>query len=170
MNHYDWTPEFRQGWERAVELYRAGDRQPAHYPAIPGIGCSAQDLFHFAEDWVSSQEPSYDTALLVTAARRDYFLVVQRGQPSGRVVPVEEFPEKTAELAGFAWLPRIILKARCKLRGELPDELMYCCGGDRPFLKSVNIHPADFLRAVWAAHDDEQKIVDYVKQCSCQSV
>ena len=39
---------------------------------------------------------------------------------------------------------------------------MYCCGGDRAFLKKVNIHPADFLRYVWAAHDDDQKIVGYV--------
>jgi len=157
MDNYDWTQHFRQSWEKAVVAYQAGNREPTGYPAT--IGCSAQEMYDFAED---SDELSFDTALLITAVRRDYFLVVQRGQPSPLVIPASEFPPKEAELAGFKWLPRIILKARCKLRGELPAELMYCCGGDRAFLKKVNIHPADFLRYVWAAHDDDQKIVGYV--------
>ncbi|MDB6028134.1 MAG: hypothetical protein JWM68_4357 [Verrucomicrobiales bacterium] len=42
---------------------------------------------------------------------------------------------------------------------------MYLCGGDRPFLKSVNVEPADFLRVVWSAGDDNQKVIDYVRQC-----
>ena len=73
-------------------------------------------------------------------------------------------------MAGFAWLPRQIVKARAKLRGEMPAELMYCCGGDRAFFKKVNIDPSDFLRVVWAAREDDHKIIEYVKQCSCQSV
>ena len=32
---------------------------------------------------------------------------------------------------GIAWLPRILVKARLKLRGEMPADLMYGCGGDR---------------------------------------
>ncbi len=86
------------------------------------------------------------------------------------MVSVYDFPAKEAELAGFSWLPRIILKARSKLRGEMPTELMYCCGGDRSFLKKLNIQPTDFLRVVWAARDDDRTIIDYVKQCSCQPV
>jgi hypothetical protein len=39
---------------------------------------------------------------------------------------------------------------------------MYSCGGDRAFLKKVDIHPADFLREVWAARDDDRKIIEYV--------
>jgi hypothetical protein len=172
MGHYDWTQTFHQLWDKAVAAYRSGNRNPAGYfnaeetGFLAGIGCSAQELYDFAED---AGELSYDTALLITAARRDFFLVVQKGQPSKRIVPVEGFPAKEAEVAGFAWLPRLILKARCKLRGEMPAELMYCCGGDRAFFKKVNIHPADFLREIWAARDDDQKIVEYVKR-SCQSV
>ena len=84
----------------------------------------------------------------MTAARRDYFLVVQRGQVSAPALRLDEFPAMEAEVAGLAWLPRIIVKARAKLRGELPAELMYCCGADRKFLLKVHIHPADFLREV----------------------
>jgi hypothetical protein len=40
---------------------------------------------------------------------------------------------------------------------------MYCCGGDRAFLSKHDIHPADFLRVVWAAGDDDQKILEHVK-------
>ena len=173
MGHYDWTQTFHQLWDKAVAAYAAGNRQPATYfnpdetGFLASIGCSAQEMYDFAED---APELSYDLALLINAARRDFFLVVQHGQPSGRVIPVSDFPPKDAEVAGFAWLPRLILKARCKLRGELPAELMYGCGGDRRFLKKVNIDPSDFLRVVWAAREDDHKIIEYVKQCSCQSV
>jgi hypothetical protein len=167
MSDYDWAERFRQCWDRAVETYRNGNRQPVSYPAMPDIGCSSQEMYDYAED---APELSHDTALLITAARRDFFLVVQHGQPTGHVIPVSDFPPKDAEVAGFAWLPRLILKARCKLRGELPAELMYGCGGDRAFFKKVNVHPADFLRVVWAARADDQKIIEYVKQCSCQSL
>ena len=65
---------------------------------------------------------------------------------------------------GIAWLPRLIVKARAKLRGEMPPELMYGCGGDRPFLRGVNIHLADFLRVVWAAGEDDRRVVEHVKR------
>jgi hypothetical protein len=41
---------------------------------------------------------------------------------------------------------------------------LLCSSGDRPFLKRVDIHPADFLREVWAARDDDRKIIEYVKK------
>ena len=173
MGNYEWAQVFRQCWDKAVETYRAGNRQPASYftsdetAFLASIGCSAQEMYDFAED---SEELSFDTALLITAARRDFFLVVQECRPSRLAISVDEFPAKEAELAGFGWLPRLIEKSRAKLRGEMPAELMYCCGGDRAFFKKVNIHPADFLRVVWAARDDDRKILEYVKQCACQSV
>ena len=69
-----------------------------------------------------------------------------------------------ATLGGYAWLPRIIAKARAKLRGEMPPDLMYSCGGDRRFLKSIGADPADFLQQVWEAGDDDQNILDYVNE------
>jgi hypothetical protein len=169
MNDFDWPEMFRQCYDKAVAHYREGRRDAGSYfdgpetAFLASIGCRAQEVYDFAEDWCSSEEPSFATVLLITAARRDYFLVVQGGQSSGRTIRMDELPPGGAEAAGFRWLPRIIAKARAKLRGEMPPELMYGCGGDRPFLRSVNVHPADFLRVVWAARDDDQKIIDYVK-------
>jgi hypothetical protein len=74
-----------------------------------------------------------------------------------------DLPGRGNELGGLPYLPRIITKARAKLRGELDPDLMFGCGGDRSFLrKHGDIHPADFLRHVWAARDNDQAIVDYV--------
>jgi hypothetical protein len=105
-----------------------------------------------------------ETALLITATRREYFLSVQKGKRSGRVIDMDKLPSKSAQLGGIEWLPRIIEKAQAKLRGEMPPELMYCCGGDRAFLSEQGIHPADFLREVWAAGDDHQRILEFVRQ------
>jgi hypothetical protein len=163
MNDFTWPEQFRQSWEAAVQAYRTGHRSLSDFPAVPGIGCTAQEMYDFAED---AEELPFEAALLITAVRRDYFLVVQNGKLSGHVVPLDEFPAKDAEVAGFRWLPRLIVKARAKLRGELPAELMYSCGGDRAFLRKVNIHPADFLRHVWAAREDEGKIVEYVRRAA----
>lgn len=172
MNHFDWPGRFQQCYDRAVSLYQKGNHQPAGYFDPPdraflaSIGCAAQEVYDFAEDWCRGREPSFATVLLITAVRRDYFLTVQKGAPSRLVISTKDLPAREAELAGFAWLPRIIPKARAKLRGEMPPDLMYCCGGDRGFLRRVNVHPADFLRAVWAAGDDDDKIAEHVKQAS----
>jgi hypothetical protein len=77
---------------------------------------------------------------------------------------MDSLPAKTAEVDGIPWLPRLIEKARAKLRGEMPPELMYGCGGDRPFLRRMNVELAEFLRLVWDAKNDERRILDYVKQ------
>ena len=55
--------------------------------------------------------------------------------PTGHTVDMEQLPAKAAQVDGIAWLPRIIAKARAKLRGEMPPDLMYDCGGDRDFLE-----------------------------------
>jgi hypothetical protein len=165
MKSYDWVRAFRILYDKALQQYRRGNRDAASYftPAeqaeLASIGCRATELYDFAED---DPDLDWETALLITSARRDYFLVVQHGRVSAKRLDAEIFPAKKAELHGVEWLPRIILKARAKLRGELPDELMYCCGGDRAFLKKHDIHPADFLREVWAAGDDDEKIARFV--------
>jgi len=40
---------------------------------------------------------------------------------------------------------------------------MYCCGGDRKFLRKYSIHPADFLRNVWAAGDNDDEVINLVR-------
>ena len=98
--------------------------------------------------------------------RRDYLREIMRGAKSGRTLDPSDLPAKTSEVEGFVWLPRILAKARAKLRGELDPNTMYCCGGDRAFLKRHDIAPADFLRAVWSAGEDDAKVIDYVKRNS----
>lgn len=163
-----WPEGFREIYDRAVKSYESGvqsaDRlfTPAEVSFLASIGCSAQELFDFVEDYCRGGEPSYESVLLVTAVRREYFLKVQGGKPSSHVASSAALPAKQAAVAGIPWLPRIIEKARIKLRGEMPPELMYGCGGDRPFLKSVGFELADFLRLVWDCGDDTAKVVDAV--------
>ena len=170
MRNYDWPAEFYDLYQKASALYQGGKRQPcelftsAAAKSLTSIGCTAQELFDFVEDGYGEGEPSYGTVLLITAVRREYFLTVQRGQFSPKVISMESLPAKDAQLADLRWLPRLIAKAQAKLRGEMPPELMYGCGGDRAFLESVDVHPADFLRQVWMVDGDERKIVEAISR------
>ena len=115
------------------------------------------------EDFGDEGEPTESTALLVAAVRRDYFLVVQDGKPSDTEITANDIPSRGDEYEGMPYLQRIIAKAEAKLRGELHPNLMFSCGGDRGFLRSNgNIHPADFLRHVWAADGDIAKVHAFV--------
>ena len=170
MQEFDWAKQFHQIYERGTEAYLAGRRKPADLfnaadtAALKSIGCTPQELFDFIDDLKRRGEPDYDTVLLITAARRDYFITIQNRQHSTKLVDMKTLPAKSDSLAGIPWLPRIIVKARAKLAGEMPAELMYCCGGDVAFLQEHKIHPADFLREVWAAKGDDQRILQYVKE------
>lgn len=171
MNHaikmigYTWDKSFRNCYDRALAQYEGGNRNSGTYfreedvTLLQSIGGKASELYDFAED---AHALDWGTALLITAARRDYFLTVQDGTSSTHVIAAENLPAKDSELHGIPWLPRLIEKARARLRGELPDELMYGCGGDRKFFKKHDVHPADFLRLVWAAKGDDGKILHYV--------
>lgn len=171
MSNYHWARQFGELFEYACGEYESDNKDYLNgwfdeedLDFLKSIGCNEREIFDYVEDFCSSEdEPTLETVILVTAARRDYFLVVQKGVPSTRVVDRSELPAKSAELAGIPWLPRIIAKARAKLRGEMDPDTMFGCGGDRAFCEEHDIHPADFLRAVWAAGDDDQKIIDFVK-------
>jgi hypothetical protein len=172
MRNYYWTRQFKTTYEQAVTSYRAGQRDPQTIFSpedksfLASIGCTARELFDFVEDFCRANEPDLETVLLITAVRRDFFLTEQNGIPSTKVISTNELPSKDAELGGLKWLPRIIQKAEAKLRGETPPDLMYGCGGDRPFLKSIDVHPADFLRLVWRTNGDEQKILGFIREHS----
>jgi hypothetical protein len=170
MSNYDWADQFRKVYSAASQRYNKGEREPhklfskADLEFLGSIGCTAQELFDFIDDLARYGEPNYETTLLTTAVRRDYFMLVQNGVPSGKTIPMSSLPAKTDEIDGIEWLPRLIEKARIKLRGEMPAELMYGCGGDRPFLRSMNVELAEFLRLVWLCGDDNRKIIEYVKK------
>ncbi len=165
-----WYHELKQLFILASERYRAGERDAQRFfteeqeAYLAAIGQTAQEIYDFAEDHARGGEPDWETVLLISAARRDYLLTVQNGVTSPRRVATEDLPSKDADLDGIGWLPRLIAKAEAKLRGELPPDLMYGCGGDRRFFHQHGLDPADFLRHVWAAHGDEQKVLTYVRE------
>lgn len=175
MDSYYYLSTLRSIWESAVASYRGGGQSASEMFSaeqsafLLAIGATEQEVFDFAEDYVSSGDPDFDIFATVTDKRRNYFLQVQGGQHSEHVVQDADLPPKAEEVGGIAWLPRIIVKAKAKLQGEMNPNLMYGCGGDRRFLKSVNIHAAEFLALVERHMDNDAAVIDYVKS-SAQAV
>ena len=169
MQSYLWTRKLREIYDKAVALYQQGNRDLGSYFSaeetafLSSIGLRPINLYDYAEDMNAAGEPDWNTVLLIAAARRDYFLVHQKGITLTCVTEASELPAKTDELEGIPWLPRIIKKATCFLEGGLCHDIMYCCGGDRRFLKEHDIPPADFLRAIWASGGDNAKVLDFVR-------
>ena len=172
----DWKSEFQNVWERGVAAWQVGRRSPRKMftaedaAFLAKIGCTAQELFDFVDDHLRYGDFEYDTVLAVTEIRRRYFLEVMSGQAFGRIVPMSEMPPKTAAADGISWLPRLIAKARIKLRGEMDPDLMYGCAGDRPFLLKHHMTLPEFLQLVWDKGEDDRGIVDAVKAASTRSV
>ncbi len=166
-----WNDVFLQLFERCAAEYRSGNPDFTSYyrendlAFLRSIGCRQREFFDFVEDFCDDGIPSPGTALLVAAVRRDFFLTEQAGVAwNGPLLTRDEVPSFGDALDDIAYLPRIIAKARAKLRGALDPDLMFCCGGDRNFLrKHGNLHPADFLRIVWAAGEDDQAVAAWVR-------
>ena len=164
-----WDGRFHAVYERALAVFRSGRCSPANLcdaadtAFLRDSGCTVQELYDFIEDAVDCGEPDFATVLEVQRIRRDWFLGVQHGEWSGKVVPMSELPPKAEAVDGIAWLPRLIVKARLKLRGEMPPDLMYGCGGDRPFLRGVGMTLQGFLELVRDRGHDDRAIVEAVK-------
>lgn len=165
-----WNDTFTAVFERCAEAYRNGnfdyekDYTEDELAFLGSVGHKKREFYDFIEDFVDEGEPSVCTALLIAAVRRDYFLVEQGGKRSDKEITKDDLPTFGEEFDGMAYLPRILVKARAKLRGELDPDLMFGCGGDRNFLsKNGGIPPADFLRHVWAAGDDDSKVAAWIK-------
>lgn len=167
-----WKSEFKNVWDRGVAAWKAGRRsvctmfEAKDAAFLATIGCTAQELFDFVDDALDYDDLDFETVLAVTTIRRDYFLDVMHGKSTGRVVPMHELPAKAAKVDGIAWLPRLIAKARIKLRGEMDPDLMYGCAGDRPFLRQHNMTLPLFLQIVWDSGDDDRAIIDAVKKAA----
>lgn len=102
--------------------------------------------------------PDWAAVLRMAAARREYFLNECGGVWPEKRVRDADLPPRKAAYKGVQWLPRIIRKAEGFLRGELCEEIMYCCGGDRSFLRRHHMHPADFLHLVKRHRGDHASI------------
>jgi hypothetical protein len=165
-----WNDTFLALFDRCSARFQSGDVDfenyytPAELAFLGEVGCQPREFFDFVEDFCGEGEPSISTALLVAAVRRDYFQTVQKCVPSDVMLTANDIPTFGDELDGMAYLPRLLAKGRAKLRGELDPNLMFGCGGDRRFLRNHgDLHPADFLRHLWAAGDSDQKVVDWIK-------
>ncbi len=168
MSNYDYQKDLELVWTHAVNMYKAGVGDPAEmftreqFEYLASIGQGAQEFFDYAEDYVNGGDPTLGDVAAVAEIRRAYFIEVQKGKPSGKIVSPDDLPSRSAESGGLVWLPRIIAKARCKLRGELHRSVMYGCGGDRAFLKMCDVHPAELLRQAWIHDNDDRAVVDWV--------
>lgn len=169
MSNYDWTTTFSELYDRCVSRYRSGDEDFEGYYTdsdrefLNSIGYKPRELFDFVEDFCDYGEPGPSTTVLIASVRRDYLRLEMGGEKSDHEIQNSDLPARDAELGGIVWLPRIITKARGKLRGELDPDVMFCCGGDRKFLRGHDIGPADFLSAVWKAGEDDNKILEFVR-------
>lgn len=170
----DWNDTFYDLFREAVGRYHEDRRSVDGFFTdkeiifLSSIGCRTREFYEFVESYARSGLPSPTTALLIAAVRRDFFMTIQHGQfYQGKPVIGYDLPGFGDEVSGLPYLPRIIAKARAKLVGSMGDDIMYGCENDRRFLmEHGGIHPADFLRVVWAAGESEPKIFDYVRQCS----
>ena len=167
---FSWEKIFTDTFQKSIVKYKEGIRdldkffEEIDLAFFNDIGYQPREFFDFVEDYCDVGAPSPETALLIASVRRDFFLVIQKGKWSENQITSGDLPKREEKLGDIAWLPRIIIKAKAKLRGELHPDIMFCCQGDMNFLSNHDIHPADFLRVVWAANDDDEKILDYINQ------
>ena len=100
MKHYDFTQKFRAIYDQAVGLYDKGLRgadsyfSPDQQAWLAANGLTAQYLYDYAEDQNAGGEPGYDQALGIELIRRDYFLNVQGGKASSRLLDEATLPGK----------------------------------------------------------------------------
>ena len=103
----NWKTQFREVFDAGVQRRKEGCNEPvamfesAELAFMDSIGCTAQ------------------------AVRYEHFVEELDSQPACHRMEMDEFPPKDAEVEGIAWLPRLIVKTRAKLAGQLPADLMY---------------------------------------------
>ena len=163
----DTVYRFHENNRLAVEQFFLPDEKEL----LMKTGYTIHEMYGYIEDYATLGDPSPSTILLIAAARRAFFLTVQRGiVGSAALLRDADLPRENDEFQDIAYLPRIIRKAEAKLYGTLPHNVMYYCAKDRQFLRSHgSIHPADFLYVVWGAHGDKQKVVSYVLRAMKES-
>lgn len=167
--HFEFPAQFRELYKKGYKLYQEGQRgadtffDETETAWLAANGITTQHMYDYAEDDVVDSAPGFGNALTIESVRRDFFLSAQNGVKSNTVLDPNTLPAKSEEVDGIRWLPRIIPKAKAKLRGEMPASMMYSCGGDRNFCLTNNIMPAEFLSVVWRYIDDDDAVIAWVK-------
>src|SRR3712207_4078670 len=93
--NYAWHPRFRELYDKALVKYGNEHRQlasfftPREVGVLRSFGAKPMELYDYAED---SSDLDPETALLITAVRRDYFLTEQEGKWSEKTIAVEKLP------------------------------------------------------------------------------
>lgn len=169
MNNYLLHQSLRELWDLSIAKYKAGDRGAAYFftaeqsALLAEIGHGKQEFYDFVEDNINYDgDPDFETFLLIAMQRISYFRGTLKGKPADKIVDTGDLPGKKEQVRGIEWLPRLIPKAHAKLKGEMSDDLMYLCAGDRAFFSERNIHPAEFLAFVAANMDNDEAVVDFV--------
>ena len=166
----EWNDRFMAMFTEMVARFHSQDSPaggqfvlPHEREALASVGYSPQEMYAYVEDYARLGDPSPSTVLLIAAARRSFFLTVQRGIAGSAQLRETDLPSPEETLQDISYLPRIIRKAEAKLYGTLPVGTMFYCSKVREFLRTHgDIHPADFLYVVWGAHGDRQKVISYV--------
>ena len=97
---------------------------PHEREALASVGYSPQEMYAYVEDYARLGDPSPSTVLLIAAARRSFFLTVQRGIAGSTQLRETDLPSPEETLQDISYLPRIIRKAEAKLYGTLPLDLL----------------------------------------------
>ena len=129
--HENWRQQFHELFFTGVKRYEAGRHGPESMFEtedtifLESIGCSALEMFDFCDDYVRWGDVIYEHVEELQAVRLEHYQTTLNRQPAERQMSMDEFPAKSDEAEGIAWLPRLITKARAKLAGSLPADLMY---------------------------------------------
>ena len=129
--HENWRQQFHELFFTGVKRYEAGRHSPESMFEtedtifLESIGCSALEMFDFCDDYVWWGDVIYEHVEELQAVRLKHYQTTLNREPAERQMSMDEFPAKSDEVEGIAWLPRLITKARAKLAGSLPADLMY---------------------------------------------
>lgn len=119
--NYAWHQRFRELYDKALVKFGNEHRKvgtfftPREVGVLRSIGAKPMELYDYAED---SSDLDSETALLMTAVRRDYFIVMQNSVWSEKIIKVDDLPAKDAQLGGIPWLPRVIQKRKAVCAGS----------------------------------------------------
>ena len=114
MSDNDWSDQFRAVFADGVKRYRAGQREVASFftdeesAFLTSIGCTAEELFDFVEDYSNGGDPTFETVRGM-AVRREYPVRAEWCHPSISERWTSFRPSRPVE--GIR-TPRIIEKAR----------------------------------------------------------
>ena len=129
--HENWRQQFHELFFTGVKRYEAGRHSPESMFEtedtifLESIGCSTLEMFDFCDDYVRWGDVIYEHVEELQAVRLKHYQTTLNREPAERQMSMDEFPAKSDEAEGIAWLPRLITKARAKLAGSLPADLMY---------------------------------------------